>query len=239
MWRKYFYWFISFNLLPLNDLDIPTLLHRSSGSRFSTNIFFALSSLALFCSWEVLQNLGFDHLPILQTVPLSAVFHPNERSPFFNFQKARWDDFAFYLDSHCPAEEYSSLSLSSAVAFFTSLALNAAKVSIPFGCIKCQPQTWWSVEVEEAVDKRRKAFAAAHRSNEDCQAYITASRRASPVITKPKAEAWQATCSFLSPNSNPKSVYSFLSSVAGSSSSSSNLSTVPLPGSRLRSSPIT
>ena len=67
----------------------------------------------------------------------SPVFHPNERPPFFNFQKARWDDFASYFDSHCPsAEEYSSLSLSTAAALFTFLALNAAKSSIPFGLIK-------------------------------------------------------------------------------------------------------
>ena len=38
------------------------------------------------------------------------------------------------------------------------------------------------------------------------------------MIIKAKAETWQATCSSLSPKSNPKSVYSFLRSVAGSPS---------------------
>ena len=71
--------------------------------------------------------------------------------------------------------------------------------------------------MEEAVSERRKAFAAAHRSDEDRQAYISASRRASSVIAK--AEAWQTTCSSLSLNPNPKSVHSLLRSIAGSSSS--------------------
>ena len=71
--------------------------------------------------------------------------------------------------------------------------------------------------MEEAVSERRKAFAAAHRSDENRQAYISASRRASSVIAK--AEAWQATCASLLPKSNPKSVYFFLGPVAGSSSS--------------------
>ena len=70
--------------------------------------------------------------------------------------------------------------------------------------------------MEGAVSKRRKAFAAAHRSDEDRQAYISASRRDSSVIAKAKAEAWQTTCSSLSPKSNPKSVYSLLRSIAGS-----------------------
>ena len=41
------------------------------------------------------------------------------------------------------------------------------------------------------------------------------------VIVKAKAEAWQTTCFFLSPKSNPKSVYFFLRSIAGCPSSSS------------------
>ena len=93
--------------------------------------------------------------------------------------------------------------------------------------MKCPPKAWWSAEVESAVSERRKAFAAAHRSDEDRQAYISASRRASSVIAKAKAEAWQTTCSFLSPRSNRKSVHSLLRSIAGSPSSSSSSPNFP------------
>ena len=79
--------------------------------------------------------------------------------------------------------------------------------------------------MEGAVSERRKAFAAAHRSDEDRQAYISASRRASSVIAK--AEEWQTTCSSLSPRFNPKSVHSLLRSIAGSSSSSSSSPNFP------------
>ena len=176
----------------------------------------------------MLQDLGSDHLPILLSIPLSPVYRPNERPPSFNFQKARWDGFASYFDSHCPsAEKYSSLSLSSAAALFTSVTLNAAKCSVPFGRIKRPPKAWWSVEVEEAASERHKAFAAAHRSDEDRQAYISAYRRASSVIAKAKTEAWQTTCSSLSPKSNPKFVHSLLRSIAGSPSSSSSSPNFP------------
>ena len=165
----------------------------------------------------MLQDLGSYHLPILLTISLSPIFRPNEPPPSFNFQKARWDDFAVYFDFHCSfAEEYLFLSLSAA-----SLTLNASKSSISFGRIKRYPKAWCSTEVKEALSERRKAFAAAHRSDDDRQAYIFASRRASFVIVKAKTEAWQKTCSFFSPKSNPKSVYSLFCSVAGSSSSSS------------------
>ena len=47
------------------------------------------------------------------------------------------------------------------------MTLNAAKSSIPFGRIKPHPKTWSSAEVEKAVSERGKAFATAHRSDED------------------------------------------------------------------------
>ena len=76
--------------------------------------------------------------------------------------------------------------------------------------------------MEEAVSERCKTFAAAHRSNEDYQSYISASRRPSSINAKTKTETWLATCSSLLPKCNHKSVYSLLRFVAGSSSSSPN-----------------
>ena len=79
--EEVFDWVIFSNLIPLNDPDTPTLLHCSSGSRSSPDIFFAPSTLAFSCSWEVLQDLSSDLLPIRLSVSLSPVFHPNERLP--------------------------------------------------------------------------------------------------------------------------------------------------------------
>ena len=95
--EEVFDWVISSDPLPLNDPEIPTLLHRFSGSHSSPDNFFAPSSLTLSFSCEMLQDLGSDHLPILLSVPLSLAYCPNKCPPFFNFLKARWDDFAFYL----------------------------------------------------------------------------------------------------------------------------------------------
>ena len=50
--------------------------------------------------------------------------------------------------------------------------------------------------MEKAVSGRRKAFAAAHKSDQDRQAYIFASRQVLSVIAK--AEAWQVKCYSLS-----------------------------------------
>ena len=171
---------------------------------------------------------------------LSPVFRPNERPRTFNFHKARWDDFAFYFDFDCSsAEEYSSLSLSSAAALFTSLALNAAKSSIPFGRIKRHPKAWWFAGVEGAVGKRRKAFAAAHKSDKDCQAYISASRRASSVIAKARQKHYRQLAALFRPNLTLNLYTLFLArSLALLFSLLASL-TALLPGSRLRFMPLT
>ena len=110
--EEVFDWVISSDLLPLNDPDTPTLLHHFTGSRSSPDISFALSSLALSCSWEMFQDLDSDHPPVFLSVPLSPIFHPNKHPPSFSFQKACWDDFASYFDFHCSsAKENLSLSL--------------------------------------------------------------------------------------------------------------------------------
>ena len=186
----------------------------------------------------MLQDLGSDHLPILLSIPLSPVFRLNEHPPFFNFPKARWDDFALYFDSDCPwAEEYSSLSLSSAAALFTSLALTVAKFSIPFGRIKRHLKAWWSAEVEGEVSERRKAFAAAHKSDEDRQAYISASRQSSP---RPKLRYGRPLAFLFCPNLT-LNLYTlfFALSLALLPCLPSLLTSliVFLPGNRLRSTP--
>ena len=110
--------------------------------------------------------------------------------------------------------------------------MNAVKSSIPFGRMKRPHKAWWSAEVEQAVSERRKAFDAAHRSDEDRLTYISASRRTSSVIAKAKTEAWQTTCFSLLPRSNPKSVCSLLCYIAGSPSSSTSSPSFPNCSSR-------
>ena len=53
MWKKYS---IGSSSPSSQSSHIRTLLHRSSGRRFSPDVSFAASFHALFCSWKVLQD---------------------------------------------------------------------------------------------------------------------------------------------------------------------------------------
>ena len=196
-----------------------------------------LFSLSLSCSWEVLQNLGFDHLPILLTVPLSPVFCPNKSLPFLKFLEAWWDDFGFYFDCHClSAEEYSSFFLSFAATLFSFLVLNAAKSSIPSGCIKRHLKAWWSAEVEEVVSERCKDFAAAHRSDEDRQ--VTSLLTDVPRLSLPRLRHGRRLALLFHPNITLNLYTLFFALLLPLPPLLTSL-TVLLPGNRLRSLVIT
>ena len=55
----------------------------------------------------------------------------------------------------------------------------------------------------------------AHRSESHRLRYIDASRRASSVISRAKSATWQATCSNLSPRSDPRAVFRLLNAISG------------------------
>ena len=60
----------------------------------------------------------------------------------------------------------------------------------------------------------------AHRSESHRLRYIDASRRASSVISRAKSATWQATCSNLSPRSDPRAVFRLLNAISGKKSTS-------------------
>ena len=124
----------------------------------------------------VLGGLGSGYLPILLSIPLSLrPITPTSVSLPSIFRKLTGMTLPPTLTFTIHLQRNTRLFLFPLLLLSTSLALNAAKSSIPFGGIKCHPKAWWSADVEGAINERRKTFAAAHRSDEDRQAYISAS----------------------------------------------------------------
>ena len=143
---------------------------------------------------------------------------------------------------------YSSLSLASAAALLTFPLWHRMRPNLPFlsaasnAILKPADLLRWKKRLVKDARLSLPLTEVMKISDEDRQAYISASRRASSVIAKAKAEAWQTTCSSLSPKSNPKSVYSLLRSIAGSPFSSSSYPNFPnysSPRDQLWSMPLT
>ena len=72
--------------------------------------------------------------------PFNELYPP---PPSFNYNKARWDDYHTYIDTHCPpSSNFITLASFEVTHTFTKLLNNAAP-GLPFGSINRPAKTWW------------------------------------------------------------------------------------------------
>ena len=91
---KYLFdWLLSSDLLPLNNPEHHTLLHRATGNRSSPDLSLVPARIASKCTWQTLPDLGSDHLSISITIPTSPLINSFHRPRSFNYNKACWNDY--------------------------------------------------------------------------------------------------------------------------------------------------
>ena len=143
--KDLFDWFLSSNLLPLNNPDHPTLLHRPIGNRSSPDLSLVAAPMAFKCTWQTLPDLGSDHLHISITITTSPLINSISYSLLFNYNKTHKDEYLSYVDTHClPLSSFTTLSVSEATYTFTKLLNDAAASAILFGNINRPAKAWWS-----------------------------------------------------------------------------------------------
>ena len=100
--KELFDWLLSSDLLPLNNPKHHTLLHRATENRSFPDLSLVPSRIASKCTWQTLPDLGSDYLPVSITIPTFPLINSIHRPPLFNYNKACWDDYLTYIDTHCP-----------------------------------------------------------------------------------------------------------------------------------------
>ena len=109
--KDLFDWLLS-DLIPINNPEHHTLLHRATGNHSSPDLSLIPVQIASKCTWQALPDLDSDHLPISITIPASPLINSIHRlPPSFNYNKARWDDYLTYIDTHYPPSNFTTLSL--------------------------------------------------------------------------------------------------------------------------------
>ena len=93
------------------------LLHHSSGSRSSPDIYFAPFSCPLLLLGDT-SELGLSSPTNCTNYRSFSALLP-QHTTLFHFQKAHWDDSVFYFDFYCPTAEESYFLFSAAALFGT------------------------------------------------------------------------------------------------------------------------
>ncbi|XP_055924474.1 uncharacterized protein LOC129956570 [Argiope bruennichi] len=117
----------------IND-GSPTHSSYSYATNEALDVSFVSADLFPKCKWEVLENIGSDHLPILIELNQSSDAKVVERK-YWNFKKANWDLYgtkiAQAFEQVTPCTE-----LEGQWSFFRETIISAAKAAIPRGNIK-------------------------------------------------------------------------------------------------------
>ena len=79
--KDLFDWLLSSDLLPINNPEHYTLLHRATGNRSYPDLSLIHAQIASKCTWQTLPELGSDHLPISITIPTSPLTNSFHRPP--------------------------------------------------------------------------------------------------------------------------------------------------------------
>ena len=85
--KDLFDWLLSSDLLPLNNPEHHTILHRATGGRSSPDLSLVPTRIASKCTWQTLPDLGSDHLPISITIPTSPIINSFHRPPHLTIIK--------------------------------------------------------------------------------------------------------------------------------------------------------
>ena len=73
--KDLFNWLLSSDILPFNNPENHTILHRATGNRSSPDLSVVPGRVASKCTWQTLPDLGSDHLPISITIPTSPLIN--------------------------------------------------------------------------------------------------------------------------------------------------------------------
>ena len=85
--EELFDWLLSSDLLPLNNPEHHTLLHRATGNRSSPDLSLVPARIVSKCTWQTLSDLGSDHLPMSITIPTSPLINSIHRPPHLTIIK--------------------------------------------------------------------------------------------------------------------------------------------------------
>jgi ribonuclease HI len=166
-------------------------------------------------AWEVADDLGSDHLPIVTSVNVGNR-RPRKNAPArFSYAKAKWSDFTRHLEEKfADWDNNAPPSVTAANAQLVSGITEAANLFIPRGS-RYQPKGFWNDELNQLVSERREARAHAHESETHRKEWVAKARETQERIRDSKTEHWQRFTESLDRRSDPRKIWKTLHAIDG------------------------
>ena len=209
-------WLIDNSMAHVNS-GIPTRVRQLGHAMVETapDITIVHSSVASSCSWDVLETIGSDHLPI-QLVIGSSGMKEEETKRKYNFNKTDWEKYSSVCDRSL-SEWNEDMSLEKNYKVLIETMQKAAKESTPFTKVGGNRKPWWSSLCESAKRSMKDAFSLLRRSpcEENVERYKNAKKMFADTIREEKRRSWREFVDTLSPATPSTKVWRTLQSMDG------------------------
>ena len=206
----------SSNLIRLQDENSPpTLLHKAHGTSHRPDLTLVSADIQPDCSFEVLRDIGSDHLPNLLKISVTRQYNRKRRSRW-NFRKAKWDVFQNEMDKLLDLQELDNMNENDANSHICKAILSAANSSIPRGSMK-QYKPFWNQNLDEAVKARNNARQIYIENNtpENRTQYHKLSAETKLLIKNSKNKAWHDKCEGLNLHEGGREAWNLLQNMSG------------------------
>ena len=108
------------------------------------------------CSWDVLDDLGSNQLPILISISMEMEKGKAKRQTAWNYSKAVWDEYrTMTIGQHKELDLEADIHILNRE--YTNAMLSAATRNVPQGN-RAKYSAFWNGDLEEAVDFRKKVW---------------------------------------------------------------------------------
>ena len=205
----------STNLILLQNKDSPpTFFHRPSGACTRPDQTLISADIQEQCSWDVLDDLGSDHLPILISIAMEKKKGKPKRKTAWNYSKADWEEYRTMTRyQHSKIDLQADIHTTSTQ--FTQAILSSATKSIPKGN-RAKFSVYWNGDLEEAVNLRKKAWKAKrdNKSQENNKQYRL-SAKVKLISKKSRRTTWEKTTAQLDLRKDGRKAWSLLGKLSG------------------------
>ncbi|XP_055877154.1 uncharacterized protein LOC129924690 [Biomphalaria glabrata] len=175
----------------------PTLYHTGNGSQSRPDLTLITANLESHTQFQVLDDIGSDHRPILVTIALSEASGVTPKAPRrWSYTKANWPAYEAAVDTALMNLAVEDRDVDIIYGEITAAMLGEAKRFVPRTYPGVRQKRVWSQELNKLVLRRKRARRLAERKGtpEIRREYNRLCRATSELARRVRSEYWNAAC---------------------------------------------
>ena len=206
------------NLLCLND-GSATYISNIYNTPSRLDITLVPDHMVANCEWEVLNELGSDHFPILtQYMVDNAWRNISNPKPKWNLKNANWGLFKSLCDK-LKIEDFKNNNIDQYNNNLIDKVISIANKSIPISSKTNHKRAvpWWSMDIGKLIKDRNRARnkMKKNKSTENIKNFKELKFLVSEAILKAKKETWTSFCSSINHKVPSTEVWSKIKRIQG------------------------